>query len=121
MATAQDPKYHTLFSDIGNYITSIRDGVANEPAAKKRKLDTPSEGASPAPPPPPPAKPAPTDGAVLTIEGISFSVPQRKKFSLVFTGKSVSAATAAGAVEFGVDYDNIGSLPRASFEFVLGS
>jgi hypothetical protein len=35
-------------------------------------------------------------------------VPQRKKFNLIFTEKSVSAVTASGDVEFGIEYDNIG-------------
>ena len=108
---AHDPQYTKLFVDIGSYINSIRDGAAaTEPVSKRRKLDTPTSGASPAPTPPAVPKPAlTTDGAVLTVEAISFTVPQRKKFSLMFTAKSVSAVTATGAVEFGVEYDDIGS------------
>ena len=108
---AHDPQYTKLFVDIGSYINSIRDGsAATEPVSKRRKLDTPTSGASPAPTPPAVPKAAlTTDGAVLTVEAISFTVPQRKKFSLLFTAKSVSAVTSTGTIEFGVEYDDIGS------------
>lgn len=99
-----------LFTEIGNYITSLHDANQDDsPSMKKRKLDTPSDASTPAPTPKPSA-----DGSVLKVEGISFSTPQRKKFNLVFTGKSVSAVTATGHVEFGVDYDKIGTPPNPS-------
>lgn len=83
---------------------------------KKRKLDTPSASGA--------ASPAvsntagntvpSTEGAVLTVEGISFSVPARKKFNLVITPAAVSALVpATGKVEFGVEVDDIG-MPRFS-------
>ena len=98
-----------IFTDIGNYIQSLRDNTNGEPepAIKKRKLDTPRDSPAPAPPPPAISKPS-ADGAVLKVEGISFMVPQRKKFNLVLTATGVSAVTTAGDVEFGVEYDNIG-------------
>lgn len=100
----QDPKYTDLFSEIGDYITTLRDGAQEDsPSSKKRKLETPSDVSTPLPTPIPSA-----DGAALKVSGISFTVPQRKKFELVFTGKSVSAVGATSQVEFGVDYDNIG-------------
>lgn len=71
---------------------------------KKRKLDTPRDS------PAPPAQSMAT--TVLKVEGISFSVPQRKKFNLVFTTAGVNAVTAAGDVEFGLLYDDIGTSPR---------
>jgi hypothetical protein len=71
---------------------------------KKRKLDTPRDSPAPAAT----GKPSASGTILLKVDGISFSVPQRKKFNLVFTGSSVSAVTAAGDVEFGVEYDNIG-------------
>jgi len=72
---------------------------------KKRKFDTPRGS---------PASPAqPTAATVLKVEGISFSVPQRKKFNLVFTTAGLNAVTTTGEVEFGVLYDDIG-IPLSS-------
>jgi hypothetical protein len=119
-----DPKYKSLFKEIGDYIQSIRNGDGGaslaEPTAKKRKLDGSNESVSSSPAASASAPPKPSaDDAVLVLEAISFSVPQRKKFSLVISKSGLSAVTAAGAVEFGVIFDNIGSfatypsLPRS--------
>ena len=57
---------------------------------------------------------------MLTVEGISFGVPMRKKFNLVITLKGLSAVTAAGSVEFGVEFDNVGSSPFRHGQQVRG-
>lgn len=45
----------------------------------------------------------------MTVEGISFSVPARKKFNLVISPSAVTAVVpASGNVEFGVGMDEIG-------------
>lgn len=47
---------------------------------------------------------------MLKVEGISFSVPQRKKFNLIVTTAGISAVAPTGGdkVEFGVEWDNVG-------------
>ncbi|KAI5813923.1 hypothetical protein BZA77DRAFT_267937 [Pyronema omphalodes] len=103
-----DPKIAPLLTDIGAHIISL-----SEPSAKKRKLDTPADS---------PADSQHTtglsagiaalgtnDSTVLKVEGISFSVPQRKKFNLLITTGGISAVAATGGdkVEFGVEWDNV--------------
>lgn len=45
---------------------------------------------------------------VITVKEISFSIPTRKKFSLLLTNSSMSAVNAAtGTVEFGVPWSEI--------------
>ncbi|KAI5784653.1 hypothetical protein EDC01DRAFT_662913 [Geopyxis carbonaria] len=106
-AIGKDPKYLNLFQNIGSYIVSLQSGITDEPVIKKRKLDTPTEGSSPAATTVPTSIKPTANGALLKVEGISFSVPQRKKFTLVISRQSLTAVTPAGLVEFGVELDNI--------------
>lgn len=76
---------------------------------KKRKLDTPRDSPAPAT--------QSSAATVLKVEAISFSVPQRKKFNLVFTAAGVNAVTPTGDVEFGVLYDDIGIPHRHYFSW----
>jgi hypothetical protein len=120
---AKEPKHSTLFRDIGKYILSLKT-LAPEPPSKKRKIDDGKNG---------------NDGGVIKKEGqernclggddddddggakgeevvlvkeISFSVPQRKKFSLSLSTTSMNAVNVStGKVEFGVSWDDIGFRP----------
>lgn len=111
----KDPQYLQLFQNLSSYIVSVRAGAVEEPFSKKRKLDTPtnaSGAASPAISTGGNSVPS-TDGALLTVEGISFSVPARKKFNLVVSSSAVTAVVpASGNVEFGVGMDDIGMARR---------
>lgn len=52
-----------------------------------------------------------TEAPFLTVEGISFSVPQRKKYNLVISKTGLAAVTpATGKVEFAVALDDLGIL-----------
>lgn len=98
---AKDPKYSTLLQDIGKYIITLKPADRSpEPSVKKRKVsnDVSADEAE-----------APTFGGkeVLLVKEISFSVPQRKKFTLALTEGGMSAVGASGVTEFGVSWDNI--------------
>ncbi|PWW78994.1 hypothetical protein C7212DRAFT_350224 [Tuber magnatum] len=101
---AKEPKHSTVFRNIGKYILSLRG--AEEPPSKKRKVGDGKNGVK--------EEVKVEDVAlgkgsvVITVKEISFSVPARKKFTLLLTNSSMSAVNAAtGAVEFGVPWSEI--------------
>ncbi|KAI5837623.1 hypothetical protein DFP73DRAFT_600912 [Morchella snyderi] len=101
-ALAKDPKYSTLLHDIGKYIITLKPvDRSPEPSVKKRKVsnDVSADEAE---------APTFTGKEVLLVKEISFSVPQRKKFTLALTEGGMSATGAvSGVTEFGVSWDNI--------------
>lgn len=111
-----------MFQNIGKYILSLQT-IASEPPSKKRKIEGVQNGNSKAL-----KKEEEEEGGdgvgggegdddvtslgkgnvVCSIKDISFSIPQRKKFSLLLTATSMSAVNATtGGVEFGVPWDDI--------------
>jgi hypothetical protein len=132
----QYPDQSPLFHDVSTYILQQAALAPAEPATKKRKIDdsaasaTASPASAPAPavsaPAPAPAPAAPTTGGALTnpatkawrsFPGVSFSLPQRKKFTLELvdtTDGGIRAINAAGQVEFAIackDIDQVFCLP----------
>ena len=121
-AIDQNPSQSTLFRDISTFILSQASQPAAEPTAKKRKLEEsngPQNGAAA-------TVPAGAAGGSLTststkpfktYSGVSFSIPQRKKFTLELVDKKdggIRAIGAAGNVEFALawkDVDQIFCLP----------
>ncbi|KAF1940935.1 Rtt106-domain-containing protein [Clathrospora elynae] len=115
-AIDQNPAQSSLFGDISTYILNQTSQPAAEAAAKKRKLeDTRSTPNG-----------APAAGSRLrssaakawrTYPGISFSIPQRKKFTLELLDSKdggIRAVGADGRVEFAIackDVDQVFCLP----------
>ncbi|PSN64137.1 Rtt106-domain-containing protein [Corynespora cassiicola Philippines] len=113
-AIDQSPAQSTLFRDISTYILNQSSQPSTEPASKKRKLEdsngVQNGGASNL-----------TSGAVKawrSYPGVSFSIPQRKKFTLELVADKrdggIRAVGADGKVEFGIpwkDVDQIFCLP----------
>ncbi|KAL7268153.1 hypothetical protein RUND412_009236 [Rhizina undulata] len=104
----KDPKYYSVFRDIGDYILELKSAHPDlpvggaPPVAKKRKIDGENDREDSAPITTSSGEP------VLAVKEISFSVPQRKKFTLVLTSDSLIATSpTTGDVEFGVRWDNI--------------
>jgi hypothetical protein len=106
-AIDEHPTQTSLFRDISTYIISQRPQPPAEPAAKKRKLDDGSNV---------------TLGSAATkpwrtYPGVSFSLPQRKKFALELVGGKDGGIRAMGAgdsVEFSMawrDVDQVFCLP----------
>ncbi|KAG0639568.1 hypothetical protein HOY80DRAFT_77577 [Tuber brumale] len=102
---AKEPKHSTVFQKIGKYILSLKG--AEEPPSKKRKVEDGKNGVKR-------EVKGEEDVAlgkgdiVITVKEISFSVPARKRFTLLLTNGSMSAVNAAtGAVEFGVPWNEI--------------
>jgi hypothetical protein len=116
-STADDhPTQTSLFRDISTYILNQASQPAAEPAAKKRKLednngapiDTAASGDSLA---------SSTTKAWRSYPGVSFSIPQRKKFTLELVDTKdggIRAIGANGNVEFSIawkDVDQVFCLP----------
>jgi hypothetical protein len=115
--TDEHPTQTSLFRDISTYILEQASQPAAEPTAtKKRKLednnsaheDTPVAGGSLV---------SSTTKAWRSYPGVSFSIPQRKKFTLELVDKKdggIRAIGASGSVEFSIawkDVDQIFCLP----------
>ncbi|KAI9801294.1 MAG: hypothetical protein M1833_002864 [Piccolia ochrophora] len=119
-AAAQTPQYETLFVSISEYVTSLKraphppsDGQEASPSKKRRLDNGPAQsingativvkqengvGA---------AVKSDTQ-AILTLNDVSFSVPQRKKLTLVFTDDGLRAnVPATGEALFGVAWKDI--------------
>jgi len=111
----QNPTQSTLFRDISTYILNHTSQAPEEPASKKRKLAE-SNGA-------PNGHAAAASLASSAVKawrsypGVSFSIPQRKKFTLELVDKKdggVRAVGADGNVEFAIlwrDVDQVFCLP----------
>lgn len=105
----QNPTQTTLFRDISTYILNQTSQISTEPASKKRKLDY-SNG----------AQNGAAGGGLFSAEhkawrsypGVSFSLPQRKKFTLelVLNKKEggIRGVGADGKVEFGIAWKDVG-------------
>ena len=121
-AIDQNPSQSTLFRDISTFVLSQASQPAVEPIAKKRKLEEgngPQDGAAATAP----ASAAGSDltctstKAFKTYSGVSFSMPQRKKFTLELVDKKdgeIRSIGAAGNVEFALawkDVDQVFCLP----------
>ncbi|KAH7094387.1 hypothetical protein FB567DRAFT_510085 [Paraphoma chrysanthemicola] len=115
-AIDENPTQTSLFRDISTFILNQTSQPPAEPAAKKRKLED-SNGAK---------NGGPTSGGSLvsastkawrTYPGVSFSIPQRKKFTLELVDKKeggIRAVGATGNVEFSIawkDVDQVFCLP----------
>lgn len=113
----QNPKQLTLFRDISTYILNQASQPLAEPASKKRKLEegNSSNGAQTA-----------SAGAVSLLSAatkawrqypaVSFSIPQRKKFTLELVDTKdggIRAVGADGNVEFGIAWKDVGTFSRA--------
>lgn len=128
-AIDQNPSQSTLFGDVSAFILSQASQQPTESAAKKRKLEESNgthNGATAAAAPAPAAAPTPGAGGSLTsaatpafktYTGVSFSIPQRKKFTLELVDKrdgGIRAIGPSGNVEFALawkDVDQIFCLP----------
>ncbi|KAF2709243.1 Rtt106-domain-containing protein [Pleomassaria siparia CBS 279.74] len=108
-AIDQNPTQTTLFRDISTYILNQTSQVTTEPASKKRKLEESNGG-----------KNGSTGGDSLSdsaikawrsYPGVSFSLPQRKKFTLdlVLNKKEggIRGIGADGKVEFGIAWKHV--------------
>ena len=103
---ARAPELRGLFEDVAKYIINLQESISefsgekSEPHAKKRKLEH---------------RPLNFSGwdqtTQCSISDVSFSIPQRKKYTLELsqTGGLRAATSAAGAtsVEFAVDWDAV--------------
>jgi hypothetical protein len=115
-AADENPTQSTLFRDISTFILNQTSQPAAEPVAKKRKLEESNgskDGASS------------TGGSLTstattawkTYSAVSFSIPQRKKFTLELLDKKdggIRAIGANGNVEFSIAWkavDQIFCLP----------
>ncbi|KAF2625229.1 Rtt106-domain-containing protein [Macroventuria anomochaeta] len=122
-AIDQNPSQSTLFRDISVYILGQSSQPPAEPTTKKRKLGE-SNGAQNGTA----APSVPTSGAGDTLTststkafksytGVSFSIPQRKKFTLELVDNKdggIRAIGATGNVEFALawkDVDQVFCLP----------
>lgn len=107
-AIDQNPTQTTLFRDISTYILNQTSQSVPEPTSKKRKLED-SNG----------AQNGSTGGSLMdpaikawrSYPGVSFSLPQRKKFTLelVLNKKEggIRGIGADGKVEFGISWGDI--------------
>ena len=102
----------TLFQDVAAYILELKSPSAREggPTIKKRKLNDEAQANSK----------ASSDEAILnapwsskSFEGVSLSVPQRKKLSLEISSKRAEGIRAVNpstkGTEFGIPWKEIGS------------
>ncbi|KAJ4406011.1 hypothetical protein N0V91_004895 [Didymella pomorum] len=125
-AINQNPSQSTLFRDISTFILNQTPQVSAEPTTKKRKIEESNgaqNGAAAAT-----SATTPTAGAggsltststkaFKTYAGVSFSIPQRKKFTLELVDKrdgGIRSIGASGNVEFVLswkDVDQIFCLP----------
>ncbi|KAL6706127.1 hypothetical protein ACN47E_006043 [Coniothyrium glycines] len=118
-AIDQNPAQSTLFRDISTYMLSQAPQPAHppaEPAAKKRKLEA-SAGAT--------NGLSTSNGSIASADhkawrsypGVSFAIPQRKKFTLELLDRKdggIRAVGANGSVEFALpwtDVDQVFCLP----------
>ncbi|KZM23634.1 uncharacterized protein EKO05_0007441 [Ascochyta rabiei] len=122
-AIDQNPSQSTLFRDISTYILGQASQPPSEPITKKRKLEE-TNGAQNGT-----AAAAPTTAGVggsltsastkafKSFPGVSFSIPQRKKFTLELLDRKdggIRAIGATGNVEFALawrDVDQVFCLP----------
>lgn len=126
-AIDQNPSQSDLFRDISTYIFSRTSEAPAEPTTKKRKIED-DNGARNVAAAATTSAAAPTSGtggsltsnltkAFKTYAGVSFSIPQRKKFTLELVDKrdgGIRAIGASGNVEFALawkDVDQIFCLP----------
>ncbi|KAH6639428.1 hypothetical protein C7974DRAFT_304418 [Boeremia exigua] len=121
-AIDQNPSQRTLFRDISTFILNQALSPTAEPTTKKRRLDdsngAPNVGKAAAP-----ASTAASDlasasrKAFKSYAGVSFSMPQRKKFTLELIDKKdggIRAIGATGTTEFALawkDVDQVFCLP----------
>lgn len=105
----QNPTQNTLFRDISSYILNRTSQPAVEPASKKRKLEDQNG-----------AQDRGTAAAALTSTALkawrsypatSFSIPQRKKFTLELVDNKqdggIRALNADGNVEFSIPWSQV--------------
>ncbi|KAL1612298.1 hypothetical protein SLS60_000522 [Paraconiothyrium brasiliense] len=107
-AIDQNPTQSTLFRDISAYILGQASQPSNKPAAKKRKLEE-SNGAQNGSVAASSLTSAATN-AWRQYPGVSFSLPQRKKYTLELVDKKdggVRAVGADGSVEFSIPWRNV--------------
>ncbi|KAF1849631.1 Rtt106-domain-containing protein [Cucurbitaria berberidis CBS 394.84] len=115
-AIDQNPTQSTLFRDISTYILNQTTQPAPEPAPKKRKLED-SNGTHDGAPAVGGSLISTANKAWRTYPGVSFSIPQRKKFTLeLLDGKDggIRAVGANGSIEFAIawkDVDQVFCLP----------
>lgn len=106
--SARFPALEGLFEDISHYVISLQDAITkysetieNGPQSKKRKLEhRPVESAGWG-----------AKGTQYSIADVSFSIPQRKKFTLELNLSAGIRATSmtggAGSVEFSADWGSV--------------
>ncbi|KAF9693704.1 hypothetical protein EKO04_008260 [Ascochyta lentis] len=123
-AIDQNPSQNTLFRDISAYILSQASQPPSEPVTKKRKLEE-GNGAQNGTAATAPTTTAAVGGnltsastkAFKSYSGVSFSIPQRKKFTLELVDRKdggIRAVGATGNVEFTLawrDVDQVFCLP----------
>ncbi|KAH3964169.1 histone chaperone [Parastagonospora nodorum] len=115
-AIDEHPTQTSLFRDISTFILGQASQPSAEPAAKKRKLEEKTTSQS-APAAPGGSLVSSATKAWRTYPGVSFSIPQRKKFTLELLDKKdggIRAIGASGNVEFSIawkDVDQVFCLP----------
>ncbi|XP_014560761.1 hypothetical protein COCVIDRAFT_23135 [Bipolaris victoriae FI3] len=115
-AIDQYPAQSTLFRDISTYILNQTSQPAAEPATKKRKIEE-SNSVQKAPSATGGSLTSAATPAFKTYASVSFSIPQRKKFTLELLDKKdggIRAIGASGNVEFSIawkDVDQVFCLP----------
>ncbi|KAJ4351035.1 hypothetical protein N0V95_004206 [Ascochyta clinopodiicola] len=124
-AIDQNPSQSTLFRDISTYILSQASQPPSEPITKKRKLEETDSTQNGTAAVAVPQTTAIVGGSLISTStkafksypGVSFSIPQRKKFTLELLDKKdggVRAIGATGNVEFALawkDVDQVFCLP----------
>jgi len=111
-AIDEHPTQADLFRDISTFILSQASQPSAEPAAKKRKLEDNNSNSNSNS-----SSHSAATKAWRTYPGVSFSIPQRKKFALeLVDGKDggIRAVGASGSVEFSIacrDVDRVFCLP----------
>lgn len=105
----QNPAQSTLFRDISTYILNQASQPVAEPVTKKRKLEENNSSQNGAPA---------TSGSLInsstrawrSYPGVSFAIPQRKKFTLELLDKKdggIRAIGANGSVEFAIEWKDV--------------
>lgn len=124
----QAPDLAPIVDDIASYVRELRAAgrqAEEEPAIKKRKLNG-SEGNGITTPQPPATKAEASSGSskdVLTaswsgstVDGVSFVVPQRKKYTLQISPNKTEGIRALNATskaaEFGIPWGSIAQILR---------
>ncbi|KAF3034217.1 hypothetical protein E8E12_001816 [Didymella heteroderae] len=125
-AVDQNPSQGTLFRDISTFVLNQMSQASAEPTTKKRKLEESNGAPNGAAATTGAATPTSVAGGSLvststrafkTYTGVSFSIPQRKKFTLELVDKKdggIRAIGASGNVEFALawkDVDQVFCLP----------